>query len=124
FARETGSSAHHDSRPVVQGSDVLVLAVKPQNMPALLADMAPLVTPRHLVISIAAGVTLSQLADGLAPERRLTRVMPNTPCLAGASAAGYAPAATATSADCRLVDRLLGSVGKAFALPEKLLDAV
>src|SRR5205085_8123861 len=50
FARETGSSAHHDSHTVVQGSDVLVLAVKPQNMPALLADMAPLVTPRHLVI--------------------------------------------------------------------------
>ena len=54
-----------------------------QSIPSLLAEMRPLVTPRHLVISIAAGVTLSQLADGLGPERRLIRVMPNTPCLVG-----------------------------------------
>jgi pyrroline-5-carboxylate reductase len=124
FARATGTSSQELNRPVVERSDVLVLAVKPQNMAALLAEIGPLVTPRHLVISIAAGVTLRQLADGLGADRRLIRVMPNTPCLVGASAAGYAAAATATAADCRLVDRLLGSVGKAFALPERLLDAV
>src|SRR5439155_4625558 len=45
-------------------------------------------------------------------------------CLVGASAAGYAAGAGATSADLQLVDRLLGSVGRAFVLPEKLLDAV
>jgi pyrroline-5-carboxylate reductase len=124
FARETGVSSQEHNRPVVDGSDVLVLAVKPQNMAALLAEIRPLVEPRHLVVSIAAGVTLSQLAEGIGSERRLIRVMSNTPCLVAASAAGYAAAPTATAADCRLIDRLLSSVGKAFALPERLLDAV
>src|SRR5208283_4682906 len=50
--------------------------------------------------------------------------MPNTPCLVGASASGYAPANTATPEDIALVDRLLNAVGRAFRLPENLLDAV
>jgi pyrroline-5-carboxylate reductase len=124
FAQETGTSSLEANGAVVQRSDVLILAVKPQSIPLLLAEIRPLLTARHLVMSIAAGVSLSQLAEGLGPERRVIRVMPNTPCLVGASAAGYAAAATATAADCRLVDRLLSSVGKAFSLPEKLLDAV
>jgi pyrroline-5-carboxylate reductase len=50
--------------------------------------------------------------------------MPNTPCLVGASASAYTPAETATAEDVELVDRLLNAVGRAFRLPESLLDAV
>src|SRR5438128_1057822 len=50
--------------------------------------------------------------------------MPNTPCLVGASASAYAAAGTATADDVKLVDRLLNAVGRAFPLPENLLDAV
>jgi pyrroline-5-carboxylate reductase len=124
FTHEVGASSVDDNTQVVERSDVLIFAVKPQNMASLLAEIRPSVAARHLIISIAAGVTLNQLADGVGPDHRLIRVMPNTPCLVGASAAGYAAGATATAADCRLVDRLMSSVGKAFALPEKLLDAV
>jgi len=124
FGQETGATSVEENRLVVQNSDVLILAVKPQNISSLLAEVRPGLTPRHLVISIVAGLTLNQLAESLGPECRLVRVMPNTPCLVGASAAGYAVATTATASDCRFVDRLLGSVGKAFSLPEKLLDAV
>jgi len=124
FHSETGLRATADNREVVSGSDLLVLAVKPQAMTALLAEVRPLVTDRHLVLSIAAGITLQQLAAGLGPDRRLVRVMPNTPCLVGASAAGYSPGETATADDIALVDRLLNAVGRAFRLPEGLLDAV
>ncbi len=124
FAAETGIPAAAENRPVVQASDLLVLAVKPQNMAALLAEVRPVLTPRHLIVSIAAGITLKQLAEGLGPERRLVRVMPNTPCLVGASAAGYATGESATAEDVALVDRLLNAVGRAFRLPESLLDAV
>jgi pyrroline-5-carboxylate reductase len=50
--------------------------------------------------------------------------MPNTPCLVGASASAYAPNDTATPEDIALVDRLLNAVGRAYRLPESLLDAV
>jgi pyrroline-5-carboxylate reductase len=50
--------------------------------------------------------------------------MPNTPCLVGASASAFAPGAGAGEQDVRLVDQLLNAVGRAFLLPEKLLDAV
>ena len=124
FHAETELSATDNNREVVAASDLLVLAVKPQSMEALLAEIRPVVSPRHLVVSIAAGVTLRQLAIGLGADRRLVRVMPNTPCLVGASASGYAPGEAATAEDLVLVDRLLNAVGRAFRLPEHLLDAV
>ncbi len=124
FSTDTGIRAAADNREVVAAGQVLILAVKPQSMAGLLAEIKPLVTNRHLIVSIAAGITLKQLADALGMERRVIRVMPNTPCLVGASASGYAPGGTATGEDCALVDRLLNAVGRAFRLPEHLLDAV
>lgn len=124
FTTATGVPAVADNRAVVAGSDLLVLAVKPQSMAGLLAEVRPAVTADHLVVSIAAGITLKQLADGLGPGRRLVRVMPNTPCLVGASASGYTPGESATADDVALVDRLLNAVGRAYRVPEHLLDAV
>jgi pyrroline-5-carboxylate reductase len=123
FSAETGCLAATDNKAVVADSDVLVLAVKPQNMAALLEEIRPHVAARHLIVSIAAGVTLRQLVDGLGVTR-LVRVMPNTPCLLGASASAYSDAEGATAADLGLVDRLLNAVGRAYKLPEHLLDAV
>jgi pyrroline-5-carboxylate reductase len=108
---------------VVAHGDLLVLAVKPQSMKALLDEIRPLLTERHLIVSIAAGVSLRQLADGIG-ARRLVRVMPNTPCLVGASASAYTPGEGATAEDTALVERLLKAVGVAFRVPENLLDAV
>jgi pyrroline-5-carboxylate reductase len=124
FRSETAARTTDNNREVVSASDLLVLAVKPQSMAALLADIRTTVSSRHLLVSIAAGITLRQLAEGLGPDRRLIRVMPNTPCLVGASASGYAASEKAMPEDVALVDRLLKAVGRAFALPEHLLDAV
>src|SRR5207237_4553366 len=124
FQAETGLRAIESNREVVAASDLLILAVKPQSMPALLAEIRAVVTRGHLLVSIAAGVALRQLAEGLGSDRRLVRVMPNTPCLVGASAAGFSPGDTATAGDVVLVDRLMNAVGRAFRLPEHLLDAV
>jgi pyrroline-5-carboxylate reductase len=124
FAAETGGTCGANNREVVEASDLLLLAVKPQNMDEVLADIAPAVTSRHLIVSIAAGVTLGRLATALGSDRRLVRVMPNTPCLVGASASGYALGAAITPDDVALVERLLNVVGIAFRLPEHLLDAV
>lgn len=124
FASVNGVPAGDENCAVVAACEVLVLAVKPQSMPEVLADIRDVIGTRHLIISIAAGVTLERLATGLGPRVRLIRVMPNTPCLVQASAAAYSAGPNATEYDLALVDRLLNAVGRAFAVPEKLLDAV
>jgi pyrroline-5-carboxylate reductase len=124
FSHETGCAATADNGAVAAGSDLLVLAVKPQAMATLLAEVRTSIRS-PLVMSIAAGVTLRQLSEGLgATQGRLVRVMPNTPCLVGASASAYAPGDKATAEDVALVGRLLNAVGRAFRVPEQLLDAV
>ena len=124
FRAATGVTAGESNLAVLAECDVLVLAVKPQVMAAVLADVKPAVRASHLFVSIAAGLTLKTLADGLGETTRLVRVMPNTPCLVGASATGYSPGATATPEDAALVERLFGAVGVAYRVPEHLLDAV
>lgn len=124
FTKTTGAVSFPDNPRIVAQSDLIVIAVKPQNLPELLREIQPTLQPRHLLISIAAGITLQQIADAVGIERRIVRVMPNTPCLVGASASAFAASPQATGADIELTQRLLASVGRAVQVPEKLLDAV
>lgn len=124
FEKETGGRATGDSGRVIEASDVVFLAVKPQAMAEVLAAIAPKLTSKHLIVSIAAGVSLAKLAQGLGAERRIVRVMPNTPCLVGQSASGYALGSAASEVDGEQVARLMGAVGVAARVSEPLLDAV
>jgi pyrroline-5-carboxylate reductase len=124
FARQTGAKATKSNEAVAKFAGVIVLAVKPGSVKELLAEIRAHITPGHLVISIAAGVTLGQLEAGLASGARVIRVMPNTPALLGASASAYARGRAATAADAALTQRLLEAVGIVFELKEPLLDAV
>jgi pyrroline-5-carboxylate reductase len=81
-------------------------------------------TGRHLVVSIAAGVTLARMEAAGPAGLRVIRVMPNTPALVGASASAFAVGSSATRADAQTVQQFLGSVGIALEVKEKLLDAV
>jgi pyrroline-5-carboxylate reductase len=81
-------------------------------------------TTNHLLISIAAGVTLAKLESALPPGARVIRVMPNTPALVGRAASAFALGKCATPADGELARRLLSAVGIAFQVKEPLLDAV
>jgi pyrroline-5-carboxylate reductase len=125
FTRDTGCRTTADNRAVAEHADLLILAVKPQSMAAVLAEVRDTVARRRpLVVSIAAGFPLSRLHEALGATTRLIRVMPNTPCLVGASASAFSPGPHATAEDVALVQGLLDTVGRAFALPESLLDAV
>lgn len=124
FSRTTGATITSENLEVVDRSDVVVLAVKPQQMPGVLAQLGGKIGAAHLVLSIAAGVRSATIAQSLGAAMRLARVMPNTPCLVGHGACAYCLAGTATAADGELVGQILGSVGIAFQVEEKLMDAV
>jgi pyrroline-5-carboxylate reductase len=109
---------------VVAQADVVLLAVKPQQMADVLAGIRNSIRPQALVVSIAAGVTLARLSAGLPPKQRIIRVMPNTPCLIGRGASAYCLGSHATAEDGRLVAELLSAVGVAHQVPEEQLDAV
>jgi pyrroline-5-carboxylate reductase len=125
LARRLGVAATADNAAVVRAAPVLVLAVKPQVMGAVLAELRSGLTARHLVVSIAAGWPTARLERGLGERVRVVRVMPNTPALLGKGMAVAVRGRHATAADERLVLRLLRTVGRARAVgDERLLDAV
>ena len=124
FSEGTGINAQADNPGVVAACRTLVLAVKPQSMPALLAEIAPLLTPDHRIITIAAGIPISRYQEKLGQGIRLVRVMPNTPCVVGASATGIATSEGATADDLYQAEKLFHAVGRAVRVPENLLDAV
>jgi pyrroline-5-carboxylate reductase len=114
-----------DNATLVAGSAVVLLAVKPQVMDAVLADIRPAVSRRQLFVSIAAGIPLTRLAAGLGPAARIVRAMPNTPALVGSGMTVLVRGRRATAADERLAATLFGGVGDvARVKDEALMDVV
>jgi len=114
-----------DNRQLVRGSQTIILAVKPQNMAAVLDEIRGEVTPRKLFVSIAAGFPLRRLEAGLGGQARVVRVMPNTPALVGRGISVAVPGAKATPADLKYTLKLFKAVGEAVSITgEDLLDAV
>lgn len=122
--KETGIKTTQENKKVTSGSDIIILAIKPNVMGDILEELKNDIAPKHLVVSIAAGIPLSFIESFLNKGCRAIRVMPNTPCLVGETAAGYALGKNATQDDGKLVGQILNAVGKSFLLEEKHLDAV
>lgn len=102
---------------------VIVLAVKPQQMDAVLADLRPLGGPHHLWISIAAGIPLARLVAGLGSPR-VVRVMPNTPALVGEGMSVFAAGSGIAAQDIQATIALLSAVGRVAQVDEGAMDAV
>jgi pyrroline-5-carboxylate reductase len=122
-----GGVACASNADVAKRAQVLFLCVKPQFMNAVLNELkaANVITPKHLIVSIAAGTTIASIVTGIGFEKaRVIRVMPNTPCLVQTSASAYACGKYATEQDAKLVEGIFKSVGVTFKLEEKLIDAV
>ena len=107
----------------VSNADIVVLAVKPQDFRAMLAELAPSLQPGALVISIAAGIPTSMMEE-LLPGAAVVRVMPNTPARINRGVSGISAGSACTAADLELAARLMESVGVVVQVPETLQDAV
>jgi pyrroline-5-carboxylate reductase len=114
-----------ENRALVRGSQTIILAVKPQNMAAVLDEIRSEVTPRKLFISIAAGFPLRRLEAGLGGQARVVRVMPNTPALVGRGVSVAVAGSKATPQDLKHTLKTFKAVGEAVSITgEDLLDAV
>jgi len=119
-----GINTTSENKEAVKGSEIIILAVKPQVMSVVLEDIGPVVSSNHLVVSIAAGITTHSLEKRLPEGARVVRVMPNTPALVQAGAAALCKGTAASQGDLDIVRQILEAVGKAVVVPEALMDAV
>lgn len=104
-------------------SQILILAVKPQNMEEVLEEIKDLINPEKVIVSIAAGITISYIQSKLKTDR-IIRVMPNTPALIGEGMSVYSLCECFTGREVDIVKEILMSAGRVISLPEKYMDAV
>ena len=108
----------------VQGAALVIVAVKPQDMSGVLAEIAGSVTSEQVILSVAAGVTTSFIEKHLSPEARVVRAMPNAPALVHEGIAGIAAGSSAAEPDLALAEEALGHLGAVVRVSDGDLDAV
>jgi pyrroline-5-carboxylate reductase len=123
LSRTYGVRVTPDNTVPVKVSGTIFLATKPQVLPEVLEEIKDLPAPKQLIISIAAGITLSYL-EGLLPRSPMIRSMPNTPALIGCGATVVAPGAKVSAEMTRWAVEIFHSVGTCLVLPGSLMDAV
>ena len=111
-----------NNRQVFENADIVVLAVKPQNFPQAVEGLTDAVRPDHVIVSIMAGVRIAAIQKHLPGQ--VVRVMPNTACLVGQMAAGFALADNVGPAQAQTVKSILDCAGTALPVTEQQLDAV
>ena len=113
-----------DNHELVSRSDIIVLAVKPQNMKGLLNEIKAVVNPKKLLLSIAAGVTSETISQGLSGKCRIIRIMPNIAAKVLESASALCLGPSATFDDLNIAKQIFEAIGKTIVIDEELMDAV
>jgi pyrroline-5-carboxylate reductase len=116
-------TATADNKEVVGNCNIIILAVKPQNMDDVTAGISDLISTDKVIVSIAAGITLSYLTSRLKTSK-IVRVMPNTPALVQEGMSVLSMCECIQDKEMSLVRGIFMSVGKVLVLPEKYMDAV
>ena len=105
-------------------SDMVVLAVKPQDISPVLTELASVLRPGTLVVSLCAGLPTALFEGALPADTPVIRVMPNTPMLVGEAMSAISPGTHATDEQLNAVEKMLASVGRVVRVPESQQDAV
>lgn len=124
FLRKNYKIATVDLVRLVKASDVILLAVKPQDFSEVLAGISPKVNEKKLVISIAAGKTTQSIESYLPPKTRVVRAMPNLPAVTGQGMTAICKGRLATARDLKTAKHIFDSVGKTVIIQEKFMDTV
>ena len=122
-AKKYGIECGVDNRAVAKESDVLILAVKPQQAQAVLKEVAPHLRKGQLLISICAAISLKQLKDWSGGKCALVRAMPNTPAIVGEGMTVICSDSDLKEASLKKAETIFATVGKVAALEEAFMDA-
>lgn len=120
----TGARAAASTAEAVEDSDLILLAVKPIVMPAVLEELKSLVTDRQIIVSIAVGLTLESYGEVLGFDKKLVRAMPNTPSAVQAGMTAFTFGEHVTEEEQQAVLKLFSLAGGTAVLPERLMNAV
>jgi len=124
LARTFRVKTQTDNRLVIGKADIVLLAVKPQIIASVLADIGPMLLSKQLVLSIAAGKTTAFIEKYLPKGIPVVRVMPNTPALVGCGASGVCKGRFAKASHLNMARAILETVGTVQVVSEKEMDAV
>lgn len=124
IATELGIRTFQDNVFIAEESDILFLAVKPQFFPEVIAQIKDSVRENTIVVSIAAGKTISYIEEAFAKPIKLVRCMPNTPALVLAGCTGVCCNGLVTDDEMKKIMTLLNSFGEAILVDEKQMDTV
>ncbi|MBN9620309.1 MAG: pyrroline-5-carboxylate reductase, partial [Actinobacteria bacterium] len=124
YLGETYGVAVVDVATAVKQTGTLLITVKPQDIDTLLAEVAAVIEPRQVVVSVAAGITTGHLERALPAGVAVVRCMPNTPALVDEAMTAIAAGAHAGDEHLSVAESLLGAVGRVVRVPEHQLDAV
>lgn len=113
-----------DNAAAVAGADVVVLAVKPQDIETLLSEISDHVTPQQTILSVVAAIPTSLIEKGLSDDVPVIRAMPNTPSVVHEGMAGIAGGRHSEDKHIALAAEVLSHVGRVVIVPENYLDAV
>lgn len=111
-------------KAVVEKSQAIIIAVKPQDFDAILSEVREVVTKDKLVISIAAGITCQYIEKRLGQEIRVVRTMPNLPVKVGEGMTAICRGRKATNSDLGVASQIFDSIGKSVIVEEKWMDAI
>ena len=124
LASRYGVGVTDDVKAVARACDLVFLAVRPQDVEAVAAEVKPLLTAKQTLVSIVAGKTLAKLRAAFGAKVRLVRVMPNLALRAGAGMCAICAARGTPAESVAAVERILGGAGETAVLKEKDFDAV
>lgn len=124
LSAQWGVEVSTDNLAAVQRADVILLGVKPFQVPALMAEIKPALTPQKLLISFAASVKTGAIEEAAGIDIPVIRAMPNTPSMLGAGIAALCRGKFVNEAQMALASRIFEAVGRTVIVDEKHMDAV
>eukprot|EP00112_Aurelia_sp_Birch-Aquarium-sp1_P004136 Seg147.7 transcript_id=Seg147.7/GoldUCD/mRNA.D3Y31 product="Pyrroline-5-carboxylate reductase 1 mitochondrial" protein_id=Seg147.7/GoldUCD/D3Y31 len=124
WIRHLGCNVSLKNTDILDQNKVVILAVKPQILPKVLKEIAPAVTEEHLLLSVAAGITIANIENVLPKKSRVARIMTNTPVMFRNGVSAFSMGTNTKHEDHEILYKLMSSVGYCVEVKEDLMDTV